>query len=489
LGIVSKQAYSNTINIVVGFVAGAINTLIILPKAFENNLDDWGLLKLILSFALVLAPFFGMGVNNTIIMQFGGNKDPFYRRSVLGFSLLVSIFGALIATVFIFSHGLSLFTNARDTILINDNMMLFWVLSLSLILLQVFAGYIVASHKTPAIPFVNDVYLKISYLGLSLYYLINKFDFELFLKLYVGTYVGALLIYIFYAIYLDFKVSFNFKILQVKELLIYGLYTILDKGAAIIVANLDLIMIAYLLELSDVAIYGLAFFIAAVILIPQKAIMAPTLPIVSNAVKGDKSTELKKLYQQSSINLIIIGGALFILIWLNIDEVYSLLPNKFSDGKWVVFYIGLSRLFILSSGISGAIIVFSKYYRVNLIFNLFLVGLTIITNYFLITKYGMPGAAMATAITYGFYNLLKVIYINHRFKMQPFTIETFKSLLILIVVFFIGGFIVLFPEHPMLSIISKSIIISILMIIGFYGIKVKAEILEMPKKLLNRFKG
>jgi hypothetical protein len=73
--------------------------------------------------------------------------------------------------------------------------------------------------------------------------------------------------------------------------------------------------------------------------------------------------------------------------------------------------------------------------------------------------------------------------------MQPFTIETFKSLLILLVTFFIGGFIVLFPENPLLSIIMNSIVISILLIIGFYGIKVKAEILEVPKKLFKKIKG
>ena len=487
MGLVSKQAYSNTINIVIGFIAGAINTLIVLPRAFEDSLDDWGLLKLILSFALVLTPFFGMGVNNIIIMQFGGDKDPDYRRSVLGFSLLVAISGSLLATVFIFSDGLSLFTNERDSLLINENIMLFWVLSLSLILVPVFAGYIVANHKTPVIPFVNDVYLKISYLGLSIYYLFNKFDFELFLKLYVGTYVGAFFIYVFYAIYLDFKVNFKFKNIRLKELFTYGLYTILDKGASIVVANLDLIMLAYLLELSNVAIYGLAFFIAAVILIPQKAILVPTYPIVSAAVRGNKLTELKKLYMQSSINLIIMGGALFVFIWTNINDIYEFIPSEFSGGMWVVFFIGLSRLFNLSSGISGAIIVFSKYYKVNLVFNLFLVVLTVITNYFLINKYGMTGAAIATAITFLTYNVLKVVYIKYRFKMQPFTLETIKTLLVLLIVGFLGSYIDIFPQWPLISIAVKSIVVAILLSLGFYGLKVKAEILDVPKNILKNF--
>jgi len=112
-------------------------------------------------------------------------------------------------------------------------------------------------------------------------------------------------------------------------LLTYGVYTVLDRDAAIIVANLDIIMIAYLLKLSNVAIYGLAFFMAAVLLIPKRALMTPTYPLISKALKDNRLDELKKLYRQSSLNQIIIGGALFVLLWSSIDGIYQLIPGEF----------------------------------------------------------------------------------------------------------------------------------------------------------------
>ena len=489
LGLVSKQAYSNTINIVIGFIAGAINTIIVLPRAFQDSLDDWGLLKLILSFAVILAPIFGFGVNNIVIKEYAGNQDINYRKSILGFSLLIAIIGSFLLFLFIYSGSLILFVNSRDAVLIQEYLFLLFVLSVSLTLNQVFTGFIVASHKTPIVLFVSDTFLKISYLILSLAYLYFSFEFGLFLKIFVWIYVFSLAIYIIYAKIIGFTTSFRFKILEIKELITYGVYTVLDRGAGIIVANLDLIMIAYLLELSNVAIYGLAFFIAAVILIPQKAILAPSLPLVSKAVKDDKLVELKRLYDQSSINQLIIGGVLFILIWVNIDGIFSLIPSDFSQGKWVVFYIGVSRLIVLSTGISGPIILFSKYFRINLVFNLFLVGLTIFSNYILINKYGMTGAAIATAITFLTYNILKVVYIQYRFKMQPFTIETIKTLLVLLIVGFLGSYIEIFPQFPLISIVVKSSIIAVLLTLGLYGLKVKAEILDVPKNLLNKVKS
>lgn len=486
MGLVSKQAYSNTINIVIGFIAGAINTIIVLPRAFENSLDDWGLLKLILSFAMILAPIFGIGVNNIVIREYSSNKETAYRNSVLGFGFLIVIIGSILSILFVYSGGLSLLTNSRDAEIIGENIISLLVLAVSLILSQFFTGYIIANHKTPIIPFVNDSFLKIAYLILSTYYFFNPFDFGLFLKIYVSTYVAALFIYAVYSALLGFKVNFRFKSLDIKELLTYGTYTVLDRGASIIVANLDIIMIAYLLKLSNVAIYGLAFFIAATLLIPQRALMAPTYPLVSKALKENKLMEIKKLYRQSSLNQLIIGGALFVLLWTSIDGIYSLIPGEFSPGKWVVFYIGLSRLVMLGTGISGPIIIYSKYYRVNLVFNLFLVGFTIFTNFILINKYGMVGAAMATAITFLTYNIIKVVYIQNRFKMQPFTSETLKSMGIIILVGILGGYLDIFPQWPLISILSKSIIVSLLLAMGFYGFKVKAEILDLPKKIFRK---
>ena len=95
---------------------------------------------------------------------------------------------------------------------------------------------------------------------------------------------------------------------------------------------------------------------------------------------------------------------------------------------------------------------------------------------------------MATAITFLTYNILKVVYIQYRFKMQPFTIETIKTLLVLLIVVFLGSNIEIFPHLPLISIVVKSSIITVLLALGFYGFRVKAEILDVPKKLLKKDK-
>jgi len=67
----------------------------------------------------------------------------------------------------------------------------------------------------------------------------------------------------------------------------------------------------------------------------------------------------------------------------------------------VFLYIALGRLFDMSTGLNGTITITSNKYRYDLIFTLFLIVLTLFTNYFFIkvAGMGMDGAAFATMIT------------------------------------------------------------------------------------------
>jgi len=61
---------------------------------------------------------------------------------------------------------------------------------------------------------------------------------------------------------------------------------------------------------------------------------------------------------------------LFLGIWCNIDSIFELIPNGeiYSPGKWVVFYIGLSKLFDMATGVNQEIVGTSKYYKIDLLF-------------------------------------------------------------------------------------------------------------------------
>ena len=49
----------------------------------------------------------------------------------------------------------------------------------------------------------------------------------------------------------------------------------------------------------------------------------------------------------------IVGSIVFIGIWLNIDDLLLLVPEKYQGVQYVFLFIGLGKLFNVSCGVSG----------------------------------------------------------------------------------------------------------------------------------------
>ena len=196
--------------------------------------------------------------------------------------------------------------------------------------------------------------------------------------------------------------------------------------------------------------------------------------------------EIKSLYVKSSINQLIIGGVFFLCVWINVDNIFALLPDKFQEGKWVVFYIGFSQLINISCGLNGAIIINSKYYKYDLYTNVLLVIITLATNYILIPIFGINGAAMATAISVLLFNLIRLILIKKKMNMHPFNLSTIKTISLLLLVFFIVN---IFPEinFAFFDIIFKSVLAIIIFFPLVLYFNLSDDISEMIKYLKTKY--
>jgi O-antigen/teichoic acid export membrane protein len=239
--------------------------------------------------------------------------------------------------------------------------------------------------------------------------------------------------------------------------------------------------------LKQVAYYTVAFFIGNAIIIPSKSITAISVPLIAKAWEKQDLDEIQIIYSKSSINQLIIGGVFFLCIWLNIDQVFLLLPEKFSAGKWVVFYIGLSQLFNMASGLNGQIILNSKYYRYDLFTSVFLVFVTITTNFFLILNYGINGAAMATAISILLFNLIRLILIKVKMNMHPFSLQTFYTILLLFGLYFLLNFL---PNSScsFLDIIWKSLVAFIIFIPTVFYLNLSEDINKVINDVRENFR-
>jgi O-antigen/teichoic acid export membrane protein len=120
-----------------------------------------------------------------------------------------------------------------------------------------------------------------------------------------------------------------------------------------------------------------------------------------------------------------------------------------------------------------------------LLLGIFLVIATVGLNMIFIPLYGINGSAFATFLSIFAYNIAKILFVKYAFNMMPFTMETLKTLGLILVcvgVFYFWEF----PFHSIINIALKSILICAFYGYTVYTLKLSDDISSIINKLLKR---
>lgn len=251
---------------------------------------------------------------------------------------------------------------------------------------------------------------------------------------------------------------------------------------------MDQILLGSMVGLKLLGTYVLGFSIATMIQIPFRSIVQIMYPIFSEAWQQNDIERIKKVNKDSALNILFIGCLLFVLLWANINNIIQLLPEEYHENlALIVLWIGLGKLFDMSTGLNEQIILTSPYYRITVILVLVQAVATILLNYFLIAVYGVIGAAIATCLTLFFYNLSKSLFLWFQFRLQPYSWNGLIVFLIaaatLVVNYFIPSIGTWFVDG-----IIRTVIISILFLAPVLYFHLSPDVNDFLKKVLIRFR-
>jgi len=253
-------------------------------------------------------------------------------------------------------------------------------------------------------------------------------------------------------------------------------------SAGTILLEIDKFMIPQVKYIAEVAYYSVGVYIASVIGIPSRAMQQIINPITARELNNNNLEEVEVLYQKSSLNLLIVGGLLFLLINVNIEELYNIIDREeYTVGIYVVFVISISELIKLSLGTNGAILTNSRYYKMLFYYAIGMAISVILLNRLLIDSMGIQGAALATLIVVALFSLLKIIYVNKKMKMQPFTKKT-ATLLGLIAFLFLIFYFIDLPFHSLVNILIKSCLITFIFVFTVVKLKLSDDMNLMVKR-------
>ena len=135
----------------------------------------------------------------------------------------------------------------------------------------------------------------------------------------------------------------------------------------------------------------------------------------------------------------VVGATLFMLIWINLDSIFYFMPEVYAAGRFVFLLIGIGKLFEMTTGLSSTIIITSKKYRYDLMFMAGMLVFALASNLVFIPLWGMEGAAFASLLTLVCFNLVRLLFIKHHFKMHPFKARQVAVPLLLAAIMLLSG--------------------------------------------------
>jgi O-antigen/teichoic acid export membrane protein len=486
MGIVLNQSFKNTIITYIGFAIGGINTIYLYPVFLGSTY--YALSNYVLSSANVIMPIFAIGMQNTLVKFYSQYETDQERSRFLSFTVLFPflVIIPMLLIGFYFFDDILLFLSKKN-IIVKKFIWLIPFIGLCMAYFEIFYAWLRVHMHSVFGNFIKEVALRAASLFLLIGVYYNWITVEGFVYATAVVYFLALIITMFYAFSVQ-KPVFQFEIPNnTKDVLVYTFYIILSGSVANLLLDGDKMILNQYMNIENIAYYSVATYIALVISVPSRSMHQIVYPITAKLMHENKHDEMNILYKKTSINLQMVGGYVMLGIFVNINKLYEMVPPEYAGGIMVVFMIGLSKYFDLILGNNNAIIFNTKYYRTVLFLGVVLVVLTVVLNMIFIPIFGIIGSAFATLLSITFYSLAKLFFVVKKLDLYPFTSQTLYSLALTIALFLVFYFWD-FPFNPIISIILKSILLTISYIYLNYKFVISIEINQVIDKTLKKLK-
>ncbi len=440
---VRRQSIISTIFVYAGFFIGFINTWLFTREGSSFSPSEYAMTGIFIAVGNLMFAFANLGMVSVVYKFYPYYNDnlPKKKNDLLTWTFLISFIGFCFVIIAGFAFkGLVVRKFGGNSPLFLQYYLWIFPFGFSILLfsmLEVFAWNI---RKSIFTTFLREVLFKL--LTLILIFLLSfKFihSFDTFLKMYAFTYGITALVLLVYLIkekefHLTFVVSrvtkrFYKKMVSMATLVYFG-------GTIFMIAQfIDTIIIMSLLGTAEAGIFTLGSVVSGLVQAPQRGAIAASIPVLSAAWKDKDFKKINLIYQRSGINLLIASLGIFLVVWLSYKDGVSAFNLKpaYLDSLWVFFFLGLSRVVDLGTGVNSQIIGTSVFWRFEFVSGMILLALAVPLNYVLVKEFGIVGAGYSNLISLTIYNVIRLIFLKRKFNMHPFSFKTIYAVIIALI--------------------------------------------------------
>ncbi|MFL5787836.1 MAG: polysaccharide biosynthesis C-terminal domain-containing protein [Flavisolibacter sp.] len=495
---IRKQSIISSIIVYFGFALGLFNTYLFTREGGFTK-EEYGLTGTFIAIANIMFSLASFAMPSYI-----GKFFPYYKAHLddkkndqLTWALLLPCIGFL----FVIAAGIGFKHILVDKVFNNSPQLLqyyYWIFPFGFgyTVFMVLEAYAWQQRKAVLSNSLREVFFRflITILIVATTIGIIK-SFDTFIALYSLLYlILSLFLFVYFGnigqLNITLRVS---RVTQKFFKKILALVSFVWGGSLVfnVASVIDTIFIAAVLP-NGMAAAGIFIFaqnLSSLMQAPQRAIVSASYGPLSTAWKEKDLATINRIYYRSSINQLIFSCAMFCLIWMNFENgilSFHIQPG-FVQSKWIFFFLGITRILDMGTGVNAQIISTSTFWRFDFISGLILLLIMLPLNYELTRSLGVVGPAISTLISLTIYNLIRFIYLWRKFNMQPFNIKTLATLVLAFGIYFIASSMFL-TQTGFIWIVMKSLVFIVLFGTGVYVLKLSPDVQPVLITIVKRLR-
>ncbi len=187
----------------------------------------------------------------------------------------------------------------------------------------------------------------------------------------------------------------------------------------IVIEQTDIVMLGMLVGTTESGLYAAASKVSTLISFGFMAVNVIAAPMISELYSQGKIQELHRLVKLAAIGILAIAIPVSIIIIIWGESILGLFGQPFIASYYPLVILSIGQLVNSLAGTAVYLMTMTGHQReVAIVFGVTAL-VNIILNLILIPVIGMVGAAIATSATLSMWNIVLLIYVKRKLKINP----------------------------------------------------------------------
>ena len=216
---------------------------------------------------------------------------------------------------------------------------------------------------------------------------------------------------------------------ETKRLLSFSLPLFFVGFFFIGITRIDTLMLGYFKSVADVGVYNAAFRTAIFLSVFLNSFNAIFAPMISDLYNRKEMKRLETLFKTITKWIFTLSIPVFLLMFSFSKEILGIFGPQFVTGSGCLRILAAGHFINVLTGSVAYMLIMSGRPNITLLNTLTAFIASVLLNYLLIPPYGIFGAAVAYAITFGILNFVGLIEVYCLMKIHPYDLSYYKPFL------------------------------------------------------------